>query len=131
MKVSFAKVMCRYRFVLPPELQGVNWLEEQTKLEEMASVEQLIHWASFWEHNLPPLRTNVCNVMLDTDQWDYHALKQVPEDVLCRNPQPLCTTGDGACFLFTIARLLWGVPANSDKPSLHAQLKVKKQLMPL
>lgn len=114
-----------FRLVKPREDADWNWIGMQEMIENFTLVEQLIVWVEEVGPTLPPIQLNITNVRLDTDRPDAHMLRQVPADCPVRNPIPLYTTGDGACFARSMVRLLWGVPSfGPTTKCFQAELKV-------
>lgn len=105
----------------------MDWVSLARQAAKFNTVEQLIMFATTMGPALPPMKLNITNVKLNTDRVDEIAWGQIPADTIVRNPVALSALGDGACFTYSMVRLLWGSAAHSRGDLQHAaELKVSE-----
>lgn len=104
---------------------GDYWNMVAGLMQSASSFEMLVGVASSVHASMPDIQLNITNVRLDTDPLDHKALHIVPWDVLVRNPFPVDTKGDGRCFLFAAARLLFGYADENRVVELRCRLIIE------
>lgn len=109
----------------PMEGVGAYWHNLHVQLMSTNSFEELLQCVHSCAATLPRIDLNITNVRLTTDYRDPQSMNIIPWDILVRNPFPIDTFGDGRCFLFAAARLLWGYADQMRVEELRVRLVIE------
>ena len=113
------------RIVRPVEYPDTLWMVMLVEMGSFTEPESLIAWAYAAAITLPALKSNLCNVRLQSDVVDKRARLIIPQDCAVRNPFPIDTPGDGRCFLFAAARLIFGYADEMRVAELRVRIVIE------